>query len=131
MDMSDRTNPSMCVSSPTHIVHPFNSQSRKLPLSDCTGNAFMTTVVARGRARGLVVRTGPHTEIGRISAAVTAGAQKKVRTPVQRKLSRLGKYLVALAVVLCVLVVVVGVAWKRNVKDMINVGLRCVKERVL
>ncbi|RUS13867.1 E1-E2 ATPase-domain-containing protein, partial [Endogone sp. FLAS-F59071] len=99
-------------------------RSRKLPLSDCTGNAFMTTVVARGRARGLVVRTGPHTEIGRISAAVTAGAQKKVRTPVQRKLSRLGKYLVALAVVLCLLVVVVGVAWKRDVKQMINVGLR-------
>ncbi|RUO95306.1 P-type ATPase [Jimgerdemannia flammicorona] len=82
-------------------------KSRKLPLGDCRGNAFMTTVIARGRAKGLVVRTGADTEIGRISTAISAGANSKMRTPIQRKLSRLGKYLVLLAIVL----------------EMVNVGL--------
>ncbi len=38
------------------------TRTRKLPLGDCTGNAFMSTVVARGRAKGVVVRTGAKTE---------------------------------------------------------------------
>jgi Ca2+-transporting ATPase len=39
------------------------AKSRKLPLGDCKGNAFMTTVITRGRAYGVVVRTGKHTEV--------------------------------------------------------------------
>lgn len=39
-------------------------------------------------------------------------------------MTKLGHYLVALAIFLCALVVVIGIAWKKNVKDMINIGLR-------
>ncbi|KAI1314668.1 P-type ATPase [Mortierella claussenii] len=73
--------------------------TRKLPLGDCKGNAFMSTVVAKGRGKGIVVRTGRLTEMGKISAAIT-GAPKML-TPVQRKLSLLGKILVVCAIVLC------------------------------
>ncbi|RUS33880.1 E1-E2 ATPase-domain-containing protein [Jimgerdemannia flammicorona] len=104
-------------------IEAIKVRSRKLPLGDCRGNAFMTTVIARGRAKGLVVRTGADTEIGRISTAISAGANSKMRTPIQRKLSRLGKYLVLLAIVLCVLVVVIGIAWKNPIREMVNVGL--------
>lgn len=33
-------------------------------------------------------------------------------------------YLVIMAVVLCVLVVVIGIAWKKDARTMVNVGLR-------
>ncbi|CAO3675276.1 unnamed protein product [Umbelopsis ramanniana] len=96
---------------------------RKIPLGDCKGNAFMSTVVAKGRAKGIAVRTGEQTEIGKISSAINASSKTKVKTPIQRKLSRLGKYLVLIAIVLCVLVVVIGIAWKKEAKAMVNVGL--------
>lgn len=103
----------------------------------------MSTTVARGRAKGVAVRTGTKTEvgifcipkkginliyvygqIGKISTAIQKDAKKKVKTPIQKKLTKLGHYLVGLAILLCALVVIIGVAWKKNVKDMINIGLR-------
>ncbi|KAL0076999.1 hypothetical protein J3Q64DRAFT_1770100 [Phycomyces blakesleeanus] len=99
------------------------AKSRRIPLGDCIGNAFMATTVARGRGKGIVVRTGVQTEIGKISTAIQKGSKRKTKTPIQRKLARLGLYLVALAVVLCALVVVIGIAWKKDVKTMVNIGL--------
>ena len=39
-------------------------KSRRLPLTKCTGNAFMGTVAARGNAMGIVVRVGEESELG-------------------------------------------------------------------
>ncbi|KAF9546466.1 P-type ATPase [Mortierella hygrophila] len=88
--------------------------TRKLPLGDCKGNAFMATVVAKGRGKGIVVRTGHLTEMGKISAAI-AGAPK-ILTPVQQKLAKLGKLLVVFALVLCAVMAGIQVAYikKRN-----------------
>ncbi|KAJ3358854.1 P-type ATPase [Allomyces javanicus] len=97
------------------------SSSRRMPLGDCKGNAFMATMVARGRGKGIVVRTGSRTEVGKISSAITA--TPAVITPIQRKLAKLGKILVVLSFVLCALVVVIGLAWKREVVQMIKVGI--------
>ncbi|CAJ0627772.1 10425_t:CDS:10 [Entrophospora sp. SA101] len=68
------------------------TKTRNLPLGDCKGNAFMSTIVAKGRGKGLVVRTGDETEIGKISAAITS--VPRMRTPIQKKLSKLGIWLV-------------------------------------
>ncbi|KAF9214155.1 P-type ATPase [Podila verticillata] len=83
--------------------------TRKLPLGDCKGNAFMSTVVAKGRGKGIVVRTGRLTEMGKISAAIT-GAPTQL-TPVQRKLALLGKILVLLALVLCAVMACILILW--------------------
>ncbi|KAI8333613.1 hypothetical protein BC941DRAFT_380062 [Chlamydoabsidia padenii] len=99
------------------------AKSRRIPLGDCKGNAFMSTTVARGRAKAIVVRTGTQTEIGKISSAIQAGSKTKTKTPVQRKLDKLGKYLVLIAILLCALVVIIGVAWKKDVRTTVNVGL--------
>ncbi|CEP13383.1 hypothetical protein [Parasitella parasitica] len=104
-------------------VQAIKAKTRKIPLGDCKGNAFMATTVTRGRAKGIVVRTGSNTEIGKISAAIQSGSKHKVKTPIQRKLAKLGIYLVALAIFLCALVVVIGVIWKRDARDMVNIGL--------
>ncbi|KAJ3110318.1 P-type ATPase [Phlyctochytrium bullatum] len=102
-------------------IRTIRKKTRRLPLGDCKGNAFMTTVVARGRGKGIVVRIGEATEIGRISKAITSVPNEQ--TPIQRKLDFLGKLLVGLALVLCALIVVIGILWKRDRMEMLKVGV--------
>ncbi|KAG2208540.1 hypothetical protein INT47_010236 [Mucor saturninus] len=104
-------------------IHAIKSSTRKIPIGDCKGNVFMSTTIARGRAKGIVVRTGVQTEIGKISTAIQSGSKHKVKTPIQRKLAKLGIYLVVLAIFLCALVVAIGVIWKRDARAMVNIGL--------
>lgn len=97
--------------------------TRKLPLGDCKGNAFMATVVAKGRGKGIVVRTGRLTEMGKISAAITSAP--KVLTPVQRKLAMLGKLLVVFAIVLCAVMAGITIAWSReDIPGKLKLALR-------
>ncbi|KAI9496328.1 hypothetical protein BDB00DRAFT_143081 [Zychaea mexicana] len=107
----------------TKKTDAIKAKSRRIPLGDCLGNVFMSTTVAKGRGKGIVVRTGVQTEIGKISTAIQAGSKRKTKTPIQRRLDKLGKYLVLIAIILCVLVAVIGIAWKKNVQEMVNVGL--------
>ncbi|KAG0334046.1 P-type ATPase [Podila humilis] len=96
--------------------------TRKLPLGDCKGNAFMSTVVAKGRGKGIVVRTGRLTEMGKISAAIT-GAPTQL-TPVQRKLAVLGKILVLFALVLCAAMACIMILWhKRETTESLKTAL--------
>ncbi|KAI8969932.1 hypothetical protein BDF20DRAFT_888480 [Mycotypha africana] len=109
---------------PVHkTTKAIKAKTRRIPLADCKGNAFMSTTVARGRGRGIVVRTGSKTEIGKISAAIQSGSQHKGKTPIQKKLQKLGIYLVAIAIFLCILVVVIGIIWKHDARTMVNIGL--------
>ena len=96
-------------------------RTRKLPLGDCKANTFMSTVVARGRAKGIVVRTGDKTEIGKISKALTS--TKTQRTPIEKQLATLGKWLVFLSILLCVIIVIIGIAYKRQASEMVKIGL--------
>ncbi|KAF9932968.1 P-type ATPase [Mortierella alpina] len=95
--------------------------TRKLPLGDCKGNAFMSTVVAKGRGKGIVVRTGRQTEMGKISAAITGA--KKILTPVQRKLALLGKLLVVFAIVLCAVMAGIKIGYHNNVGESLKIAL--------
>jgi len=90
---------------------PVNKQSdaiRKpgLTVGDRTNMAFMSTVVAKGRGKGIVVKTGASTEMGTISKALAKPNNKK--TPLQMRLQKLGKVLVILSVVLCILVFLIA-----------------------
>ncbi|ORY43768.1 calcium ATPase [Rhizoclosmatium globosum] len=102
-------------------IRTIRKRTRKIPLTDCKGSAFMTTVVSRGRGKGIVVRTGEFTEIGRISKAITS--TKTEETPIQKKLHSLGKWLVLLAILLCILVIIIGIAHGRPGMDMFKVGM--------
>ncbi|CEP17552.1 hypothetical protein [Parasitella parasitica] len=84
----------------TKNANAVKARTRRIPIGDCKGNAFMSTTVSRGRATGIVVRIGQDTEV-----------------------HRLGKQLILLSIVLCLLVVVIGLAWKKDIKHMLNVGL--------
>lgn len=81
----------------------------------------MATLVARGRGRGIVVRTGSSSEIGRISQAISSTPH--VKTAMEVKLGRLGKWLVGIAVLLCVVIIVIGIGYKREVKETVLLGV--------
>jgi P-type Ca2+ transporter type 2C len=81
----------------------------------------MTTVISRGRGKGIVVRTGESTEIGKISKAISSTPHTK--SQIELKLSRLGMWLVLIAVLLVALIVVIGISWKRDAKTMAFIGV--------
>ncbi|KAL6591922.1 calcium ATPase [Neocallimastix californiae] len=102
-------------------IKHIRSRTRKIPLADCKGNAFMGTVVAHGRGKGLVVRTGEFTEIGKISNSITS--QPQAKTSIQRKLDILGKWLVVIAIVLCIIIVIINICYGNKIKETIEIGL--------
>ncbi|KAJ2616930.1 hypothetical protein H4S08_000528 [Coemansia sp. RSA 1365] len=98
-------------------------RTRQLPLGDCKGNAFMSTMVSHGRGRGIVIRTGPKTEIGKISVAINRSSATVRKTPIQKKLTRLGLWLVVLALSLCAIIVICGVSWGRKFVPIFITGI--------
>ena len=70
--------------------------------------AFKGTAVTYGRGAGIVVTTGMATALGRIADLLQA--HEAGPTPLQRRLSTLGKGLAGAALVVCAIVFVVGVA---------------------
>ncbi|MFW6080234.1 MAG: HAD-IC family P-type ATPase, partial [Gemmatimonadota bacterium] len=72
---------------------------------DRLNSAFAGTVVTRGRGRGVVVRTGASTELGRIASAVREVG--RTETPLQEKSERFGRRIGFVILVLAVLIVVI------------------------
>jgi Ca2+-transporting ATPase len=77
-------------------------------LADQRNMAFSGTAVTYGRARGVVVTTGMATALGRVAELLQEGAG--TMTPLQRRLSRLGKALAVAALVICAAVFALGIA---------------------
>jgi Ca2+-transporting ATPase len=70
--------------------------------------AFQGTLVTRGRGVGVVVDTGSRTRVGRIATLLRD--ESGVQTPLQQRLTRLGRWLAVAAIALCAMILVVGVA---------------------
>jgi Ca2+-transporting ATPase len=75
-------------------------------LGDRRNLAFKGSHVTCGRATGLVVATGMQTELGRIAGMLTE--QKGVKTPLQVRLARFGRYLALAVLAICAAVFVSG-----------------------
>ncbi len=80
--------------------------AREAAIDERSSMAFLGTVVTNGRARSLVVATGPATELGHV-ATLTAAIQEET-TPLQRALGRLGKRLGLVAVAVSLFVALAG-----------------------
>ncbi|MFZ5596545.1 MAG: calcium-transporting P-type ATPase, PMR1-type [Bacillota bacterium] len=88
---------------------------------DLRNIAFMGTSVTRGRGRGVVVATGMSTEMGYIAVMIREANQDQ--TPLQRRLSQLGRVLVAFCLLICGLVVAVGIYRGEDLYTMIMAGI--------
>jgi Ca2+-transporting ATPase len=67
---------------------------------------FMGTVVAYGRATAVATETGMNTEMGKIATSIRD--VKPEKTPVQKSISRLSRYLIILFLGACALLVIAG-----------------------
>lgn len=77
-----------------------------LPLSDCHNLAFKSSLITRGRGKGVVIATGLGTEIGRIAELLRS--ETGVKTPLQVRLTRFGRYLSLAILAICVVVFIAG-----------------------
>ena len=84
-------------------------QEQNLTLGDRRNMLFMGTAVTYGRGAGVVVHTGMKTELGNIADMLQEVTEEK--TPLQRKMAELGKWLAIGAFVLVAIVFAVGV-WR-------------------
>jgi Ca2+-transporting ATPase len=78
------------------------------PVADRTTMAFQGPLITRGRALAMVVTTGKQTELGRIAGMLAA--EPGTETPLQRRLSTLGKQLGVAILVICALIFAIGIS---------------------
>ena len=99
----------------------FNNQ--KVPLGDIKNMVFAGTAVVNGHAEGIVTNIGMNTEVGKIASMIITN--EAPQTPIQKKLSEVGKVLGIACVVICALIFVIGVIKKISVVEMFmtSVGL--------
>jgi Ca2+-transporting ATPase len=90
-------------------------------LGDRRNMVFMGTVVTRGHGKGIVVQTGMSTEIGKIAHMVQE--DKDETTPLQHRLERLGRILVAISITLCASVGIAGFMRGGDPIEMIMSGV--------
>jgi Ca2+-transporting ATPase len=76
-------------------------------LGDRLNMAFKGTLVTHGRAEGLVVATGVHTELGRVAGLLRDTEERS--TPLQRRLADFGKRLSLVVLAICAVMFGVGV----------------------
>jgi len=97
-------------------------KKRNIPLGDQTNMARLTTMVVRGKGKGLVVAVGLETEVGKNSKELMSRSSRK-KTNLQSKLSTLGRWLVLLAIVLCGIFTLVGYLRGYPLDEIIRVGV--------
>ncbi len=90
-------------------------------LADRTNMVFKGTHVAGGNGRAVVVATGMDTEIGRVSELVTA--TEDVETPLEQRLARLGRRLIAFCLGVAVIVAVAGIVQGTEIGLMIEAAI--------
>ncbi|MFD3156054.1 cation-translocating P-type ATPase [Haloimpatiens sp. FM7330] len=87
-----------------------------VPLGDQKNMAFMSTLVTYGRSIGVSVATGMNTEIGKIAKMLEQ--KDNEQTPLQKRLTELGKVLGIGALCVCGIMFLLGLIQKRPPFEM-------------
>jgi Ca2+-transporting ATPase len=77
-----------------------------LPVGDRLNLAYKSSLVTRGRGHGVVIATGLETEVGHIAELLHT--EKGVKTPLQIRLNRFGRYLALAVLAICAVVFTAG-----------------------
>ena len=84
------------------------------PLRERTNSIFMGTFVVSGNAKGLVIRTGANTELGKISDRLR---HKAPETEFERGVRRFGYFLMEITLMLVISILVINVYFGRPVLE--------------
>ena len=100
------------------------------PLADRRNMAYMSTVLANGHGRGVVVATGMQTEIGRIAGLLQT--YDRTPTPLQLQLAKLGRTLVMICLVLVGVIFLLGLlhgkSWLDTLMSSVSLAVAAVPE---
>lgn len=92
-----------------------------IQLGDRRNMIYAGTTVTRGKGLAIVVATGMRTQIGQIAGMLEGVASEP--TPLQQRLTHLGRWLVAVCLLICLVVVVLGIWRGEPVFNMIMAGI--------
>lgn len=99
-------------------------------IGDRENLAFSSTIVTYGHGRGIVVRTGHETEIGKI--ATTIQNYDDEETPLQKKLNSLSGLLGRLVIIVAVVIFVMGLVSGMNILEIlmtaVSLGVAAIPE---
>ena len=90
-------------------------------IADQKNMVFSGTVVTNGRGKAVVVKTGMNSEIGRIAKLIQETESEE--TPLQKKLSVLGKWLGILVIIICLVVFASATLEGGNMLEMFIVAV--------
>jgi len=107
------TDESLLTGESTPVGKNTESVPENAVVAERTNVIFLATVATRGRAVAIVTTTGNSTEVGKIGALLKETAVRE--SPLERRLSELGRKLVWIVLGLCGVVVLAG--WLRSTQD--------------
>ena len=90
-------------------------ESEDIAIGDMKNSLFSSTSITNGKAKAIVTNVGMHTEIGKIAKLLNE--QTNELTPLQHKLSKVGKIIGLMSLVICALVFVlemIAASWDVN-----------------
>ncbi|MGF7048502.1 Ca2+-transporting ATPase [Paenibacillus sp. DS2015] len=116
VEESALTGESLPVSKHSQAIH-----ADEVALGDQKNIGFMGTMMTRGTAKGIVIRTGMETEMGKIADLIQNTESQE--TPLQHRLEQLGKILIIVSLALTVLVVVAGIMNGQPAVGMLLAGV--------
>ncbi len=90
-------------------------------LGDRRNMVYAGTTVTRGKGLAIVVATGMKTQIGQIAGML--GEVGSGPTPLQQRLAHLGRWLVAVCLIICFIVVILGIWRGEPVFNMVMAGI--------
>ena len=91
------------------------------PLAERKNMVHMGTIVSIGRGTAVVTATGMSTEVGKIAQAIKE--VKVEKTPLQKSIERLSKFLVVTLLAICALLVIVGLLQKLPALDIFLIAV--------
>ncbi|MBW4644060.1 MAG: cation-transporting P-type ATPase [Goleter apudmare HA4340-LM2] len=93
-----------------------------VPLADRDNMLYKGTALTRGTGEGVVVATGMKTELGHISELAERAGQEE-KTPLEKRLDELGKWLVWVTIAIVIVVAVSGILVGRDVFVMVETAI--------
>ncbi|MBP3662317.1 MAG: calcium-translocating P-type ATPase, PMCA-type [Bacteroidales bacterium] len=85
-------------------------------IGDRINMAYSSSSVTYGHGKGVVTAIGNQTEVGKIASMIQSVPD--IRTPMQMRLDKLGKTLAVICLVVCVVIMIIGLCYGRNLLEM-------------
>jgi Ca2+-transporting ATPase len=96
-------------------------EKKEVPIGDRFNMVFMGTAVVSGKAKVLITETGKSAELGKIASYLQT--QKKEKTPLQKRLKKLGHLLIYICLGIIAVIFTVGLLRGYALIDMVLIAL--------